>query len=129
MKLNRNTEIESLHVSQPDAKPVSDVVLPSYKVVDLFGNEQVVLADKKKRKPNLFGDYDAFVEKFEAKKTTDDCYTPKEVMDVVINYVNENYPLHGKKIIRPFFPGGDYESIEYRIRQQQQWQQHRKKRM
>ena len=93
---------------------VSGVVrTPYYKVCDLFGNEQTVFIKNKSSKPNLFSDYDAFLAKFEPKKTTDDCYTPKEVMDIVINYVNEKYPLAGKKIVRPFYLGGDYESIEY----------------
>jgi hypothetical protein len=93
---------------------VSGVVhAPYYKVLDLFGNEETVFIQKKRRKPNLFNDYDAFLDKFEPKKTTDDCYTPKEVMDIVLNYVNEKYPLAGKKIVRPFYPGGDYERIDY----------------
>jgi hypothetical protein len=61
----------------------------------------------------LFTDYEGFVDKFKVKKTTDDCYTPKEVMDIIIDYVNEKYPLKDMQIIRPFFPGGDFESIEY----------------
>ena len=84
-----------------------------YKEIDLFGNEVVKFAAPKKGKKNLFTDYDAFVEKFEAKKTTDDCYTPKAVFDIVLDYVNKNFDLSGKKIIRPFFPGGDFENIEY----------------
>jgi len=85
-----------------------------FKSVDLFGNETIKFCEKKKTatKP-LFDDYGSFVEKFEDKKTTDDCYTPKEVMDIVIEYVNNKYPLQDKNIIRPFFPGGDFESIEY----------------
>jgi len=86
---------------------------PFYKVLDLFGNEQIVIATKKREPKNLFSDYEGFLEKFEIKKTTDDCYTPKSVMDAIVEYVNENYSLSGKKIVRPFFPGGDYESIEY----------------
>lgn len=84
-----------------------------YKTVDLLGDEQVVIITKKKEKPDLFSDYDGFLQKLEVKKTTDDCYTPKEVMDIIINYVNDKYPLKDKKIIRPFFPGGDFESIDY----------------
>jgi len=84
-----------------------------YKTVDLFGNEELQFCEKKAIKPNLFSDYDAFIDKFEDKKTTDDCYTPKEVIDIVISYVNEKYPLKDKQIIRPFFPGGDFESIDY----------------
>ena len=86
-----------------------------YKEVDLFGGETIRLTYKKNSKrKNLFTDHDAFVEKFEVKKTTDDCYTPKAVFDLVLDYVNENCDLSGKKIIRPFFPGGDFEAIEYR---------------
>lgn len=84
-----------------------------YKVLDLFGNEETVIITKKRSKPNLFSDYDAFLDKFEVKKTTDDCYTPKEVMDIIIDYVNDKCDIKNKKIIRPFFPGGDYENIEY----------------
>ena len=85
-----------------------------YKEVDLFGGETIRIAYKKtSKRKNLFTDHDAFVEKFEVKKTTDDCYTPKAVFDLVLDYVNENFDLSGRKIIRPFFPGGDFEAIEY----------------
>lgn len=84
-----------------------------YKTIDLFGNENIQFIENKVVKANLFSDYDAFLDKFEDKKTTDDCYTPKEVMDIIVNYVNKKYPLNGKNIIRPFYPGGDYESIDY----------------
>jgi hypothetical protein len=83
-----------------------------YKIIDLFGNEELQFIDKKVIKTNLFSNYDAFLDKFEDKKTTDDCYTPKEVMDIILDYVNKKYSLNGKKIIRPFYPNGDYESID-----------------
>lgn len=82
-----------------------------YKIVDLFGNEETMLVEK--TKPNLFKGYDGFIDKFKIKKTTDDCYTPKEVYDLVLNYVGKNYDLTDKEIIRPFFPDGDYENIDY----------------
>jgi hypothetical protein len=85
-----------------------------YKTVDLFGNEQIhIIENKKTSNKTLFTDYEGFVDKFKVKKTTDDCYTPKEVMDIIIDYVNEKHPLKDKQIIRPFFPGGDFESIDY----------------
>ena len=84
-----------------------------YKIIDLFGNAELQFIDKKVIKTNLFSNYDAFLDKFEDKKTTDDCYTPKEVMDIILDYVNKKYSLNGKKIIRPFYPNGDYESIDY----------------
>jgi len=81
--------------------------------VDLFGGERVFIPSMKAKPKNLFTDYGGFLEKFEAKKTTDDCYTPKEVYDLILEYVGKYYDLSDKKIIRPFYPGGDFESIDY----------------
>lgn len=82
-----------------------------YKNIDLFGNEQVnIIANKKKL---LKKTYDDFIDKFEHKKTTDDCYTPKEVYQIVLDYVGQKVNLSGMEIIRPFYPGGDFESIDY----------------
>ena len=58
-------------------------------------------------------EYEEFVEKFKPKKTTDDCYTPPEVYEVVLQYVREKCPIEGLKVIRPFYPGGDYENESY----------------
>ena len=58
-------------------------------------------------------EYQAFLEKFEAKKTTDDCYTPDNIYDVVKKWCIERYGLKGKKILRPFYPGGDYQKEDY----------------
>ena len=58
-------------------------------------------------------DYDAFVEKFKPKKTTDDCYTPPEVYETIKNWVCKEYDINPEYIVRPFYPGGDYENFEY----------------
>lgn len=59
-------------------------------------------------------DYEAFVEKFKAKKTTDDCYTPPAVYEAVLGWVRERYGLTADvPIVRPFWPGGDYEHHDY----------------
>ncbi len=58
-------------------------------------------------------EYDEFVGKFEQKKTADDCYTPPEVYNVVRDWAIDHYGLQGKKLIRPFYPGGDFESEDY----------------
>ena len=59
--------------------------------------------------------YEEFVEKFKPKKTTDDCYTPEAVYEAIKNYVNDNiFPLDGYNIVRPFYPGGDYENYDYK---------------
>ena len=58
-------------------------------------------------------EYDAFVEKFKPKKTTDDCYTPPYIYDTVRYWAAKEYGLQGRTIVRPFYPGGDYENHEY----------------
>lgn len=58
-------------------------------------------------------EYEAFVDKFKPKKTTDDCYTPPAVYEVVLQYVREKCNIEGLKIMRPFYPGGDYENEQY----------------
>lgn len=58
-------------------------------------------------------DYDAFVKKFELKKTTDDCYTPAAVYYAVLEWVAEVVDISGREIVRPFWPGGDFENFDY----------------
>ena len=57
--------------------------------------------------------YEEFVEKFKPKKTADDCYTPPAVYEAVKDWAVKEYGLEGKEIVRPFYPGGDYESYDY----------------
>ena len=58
-------------------------------------------------------EYEAFVDKFKPKLTTDDCYTPPKVYEVVKNWACAKYGIDPAKIVRPFYPGGDYESFDY----------------
>ena len=58
-------------------------------------------------------DYNTFVDKFNIKKTTDDCYTPNAVYDVVVEFVKGLIHLDNRPIVRPFFPGGDYVNFPY----------------
>lgn len=62
-----------------------------------------------------FEDYDGFVAKFAkpAKMTTDECYTPPEIYDVVRDWACSEYGIDAEKIVRPFYPGGDYEKFDY----------------
>ena len=65
---------------------------------------------------NIFSDnpeYDAFVDKFKPKKTTDDCYTPPLIYETIKNWACEKYGIDPAKIVRPFYPGGDYERFQY----------------
>ena len=62
----------------------------------------------------LKSDYEAFVEKFKPKKTTDDCYTPPAVYEAVKAWALEEYPdWQGRPVVRPFWPGGDFERFDY----------------
>ena len=58
-------------------------------------------------------EYQAFLEKFKLKKTTDDCYTPPVVYDAVADWVVQEYGLEREEFIRPFYPGGDYQNEKY----------------
>ena len=58
--------------------------------------------------------YNEFVDKFKQKLTTDDCYTPKEIHDAVVKYVDRKvFKLNGHIAVRPFYPGGDFENFDY----------------
>ena len=59
------------------------------------------------------GSYKGFVEKFEPKKTTDDCYTPENIYDVVADFVAIRYGLNRENFRRVFWPGGDYQAETY----------------
>jgi len=58
-------------------------------------------------------EYQAFVDKFNPKKTTDDCYTPANIYTAVAEWVAAEYGLDAASFVRPFYPGGDYERFEY----------------
>ena len=81
---------------------------------DIFGNKVTFIKpSRKKKEKTLFDDYNSFVDKFKVPKTTDDCYTPPEVYNCILKYVSEKCNIKGAKIVRPFYPGGDYENCEY----------------
>ena len=66
------------------------------------------------KNPIVFHDYESYLAKFQNKeKTTDDTYTPKDIYEAVLDYVRSIYPMEGKEVLRPFYPGGDSEHAEY----------------
>ena len=81
--------------------------------MDLFGEE---VRPKAKYVQGKVGkdDYGEFTEKFKAKLTTDDCYTPVEVYEAVLGWLREKVDIEGCNIVRPFWPGGDYEAYDYK---------------
>jgi hypothetical protein len=58
-------------------------------------------------------EYAAFVEKFKPKKTTDDCYTPPNIYDAIAEWAAKKYGFDREKIVRPFWPGGDFTRFDY----------------
>ena len=60
-------------------------------------------------------EYNEFLDKFEQPKTTDDCYTPDNIYDVVAGYVEKKYGKDRKSFVRPFYPGGDYQNEKYAL--------------
>ena len=58
-------------------------------------------------------EYLEFLDKFKAKKTTDDCYTPAVVYEAVAKWVENEYKVSRKDFVRPFYPGGDYKAEKY----------------
>ena len=86
--------------------------------LQLFSDEEMLPPRKlKKRKgrQETLEDYDSFVKKFdqERAKTTDDCYTPPAIYEAVLDWLKSKVDLSGKEIMRPFYPGGDYQSEDY----------------
>ena len=58
-------------------------------------------------------EYAEFVEKFKHKLTTDDVYTPDNIYQAVLAWARDHYALGDAPIVRPFYPGGDYQSFDY----------------
>lgn len=92
-------------------------------IINLFGekvNESVAEAKRtigsrfvEKAGAEEDEEYNAFTEKFKPKKTTDDCYTPAPVYEAVKSWAVKEYGLEGRPILRPFFPGKDYQRETY----------------
>lgn len=59
-------------------------------------------------------EYQAFVDKFKPKKTTDDCYTPENIFEAVAGWVSREYGADPARFVRPFWPGANYRTQEYK---------------
>lgn len=59
--------------------------------------------------------YEEFVAKFnkEKPKTTDDCYTPRGIYEVVLEWADKKLNIGDRPVVRPFYPGGDFENYDY----------------
>jgi len=57
--------------------------------------------------------YDEFVDKFKHRHTTDDCFTPPNVYQVVLDWAAKKYGFDPSCVVRPFCPDGDYQAFDY----------------
>lgn len=91
---------------------VSDLDMSAFGFID---DEQVFFNSDRSGQNKQEGndEYNEFVEKFEAKRTTDDCFTPDHVYEAVGTWVAERYSLDKASFVRPFYPGGDYKNYKY----------------
>ncbi len=63
-------------------------------------------------------DYEGFLARLkrhgaDAPKTTDDCFTPPHIYAAVVEWLAKRVGLDGRRIVRPFVPGGDFEAFPY----------------
>lgn len=59
-------------------------------------------------------EYNNFVDKFKDKFTTDDCFTPSNVYDEIVKFIENEYKVKKENFVRPFYPGGDYQNYSYK---------------
>ena len=59
-------------------------------------------------------EYAEFTQKFKPKKTTDDCYTPDNIYEVVRDWACKEYGVDPERVVRPFWPGESYDRYPYR---------------
>ena len=57
--------------------------------------------------------YREFVDKFKPRHTSDDTHTPPNVYEAVLSWAERRYGFDRAKVVRPFFPGGDYAHADY----------------
>ena len=116
---NRTTELSGWDWAQVE-KECEALDLEGFDTGDLF-NFEAKTADwfdraqkdgKDREEDNE--EYNEFLEKFEPKKTTDDCYTPELVYDAIADWVASRYNVKRSRFVRPFYPGGDYTAEEYK---------------
>lgn len=91
-----------------------DVTLTGFDMPDIDGDWFATREKWDNSRQEGNDEYNDFLEKFEEKKTTDDCYTPDVIYDAVANWVAAEYKVSRENFVRPFYPNGDYENEKYK---------------
>ena len=79
-----------------------------------FVDDEVDFSDLEQRMAEKTEEQLEFEDKFKVKHTTDDCFTPPAVYEAVKSWVFNHYKIpQDREVVRPFYPGGDYQHHEY----------------
>ena len=96
-----------------DADELAELMNPDA-ITDLLSSVSEASAEEPSEdNADTSGEYQKFVDKFKPKLTTDDCYTPEIVYNAIRDWAAREYNLEGREIVRPFYPGGDYQAYDY----------------
>ena len=112
---NRTAEFSEwdFNILNAELADISDIDMSEFKFDEIES-----WFDRKEKEGDRHEDgneeYNAFVDKFKGKKTTDDCYTPENIYEAIAEWVAEEYGINRKNFIRPFYPGGDYKTFKYK---------------
>ena len=110
LTMNSDFDYDALRVNLDEIETIDMEAFGFESVGDWF--EERERFDQSKQDGNE--EYNEFLEKFEQKKTTDDCYTPDNIYDVVADWVAEKYHKRREDFVRPFYPGGNYQAFHYK---------------
>ena len=111
---NRTAELSEwdLEIMDEELAGIFDIDMNDFGFLDVddwFSRED--RNDTRRQEGN--DEYNDFLDKFEQKKTTDDCYTPDNIYDAVAKWVETEYDVKRENFVRPFFPGGNYRARKY----------------
>ena len=111
-------DFEKLDLEMASLKKIDFVALGFAPISNIEGGAQHEWFNREEKDGNAHeegnDEYNAFVDKFEQPKTTDDCYTPDNVYNVVAEWVAKEYGKNKADFVRPFYPGGDYQKENYK---------------
>lgn len=111
--LHFNTEMIGFDAATVKAFPIRQTDLPeAEKSVEVRGYVRAAPGQAQEETEES-REYREFVEKFKPKLTTDDCYTPENIYACVRDWALRHYRLENAEVLRPFYPGGDYQNAEY----------------
>lgn len=113
--LSFDTGIIGFSAASLEAFPIGGAPKAPGKSVNVGGYTRAApgLGAAEAEEPGETEEYRAFVDKFKPKLTTDDCCTPENIYAAARDWAVRRYGLGNAEVLRPFWPGGDYQGMEY----------------